>query len=311
MLQADKSASTTRWPRRANSASHSAQSLPLQPDLMRSGSRSSEATGKHAAVFRSGMAACCGSWWQAVGSVGGLGGRHRNGRVDVGTVQPHVAAETRTLAYDRAGLGGSDADSRPWSLERLADDLDLLLHEVEPEAPGAGRSIASAATRPRWHSWLLLFGRAAELRPSFSADLTRHDAAVQLAAAANELPARSTFCQLLRRRDCLRVHEVLRSGTGRDYRLNLLVPLWLIQSLLPGMLARGTGRVVNICSLASRGPLPYGRALRCGQMGLGRGDAQPAPRVRRQRGRLLGCHPGVRALRRVGSGANGRAAVAG
>ena len=66
MLQADKSASTTRWPRRANSAS--AVDLPVadipvirtrvissklsrlpQADLSRSGSGSSEATSKHAA----------------------------------------------------------------------------------------------------------------------------------------------------------------------------------------------------------------------------------------------------------------------
>jgi hypothetical protein len=65
MLQADKSASTTRWPRRANSASavdlpvldmpvirtrviSSKLSRPLQANLIRPGSGSSEATSKHA-----------------------------------------------------------------------------------------------------------------------------------------------------------------------------------------------------------------------------------------------------------------------
>ena len=66
-----------------------------------------------------------------------------------GTVQPRVAAETRTLAYDRAGLGGSDADPRPRSLERYADDLDLLLDEIEPEAQVVlvGSSLGGAIIR--------------------------------------------------------------------------------------------------------------------------------------------------------------------
>jgi pimeloyl-ACP methyl ester carboxylesterase len=66
-----------------------------------------------------------------------------------GTVQPLVAAETRTLAYDRAGIGGSDADPRPRSLERYADDLDLLLDEIEPEAPAVlvGSSLGGAIIR--------------------------------------------------------------------------------------------------------------------------------------------------------------------
>jgi hypothetical protein len=72
MLQADKSASTTRWPRRANSASAvdlpvpdipvirtrvipSKLSRPPQTHLMRSRPESSEATSKHAAVSRSGV----------------------------------------------------------------------------------------------------------------------------------------------------------------------------------------------------------------------------------------------------------------
>jgi pimeloyl-ACP methyl ester carboxylesterase len=66
-----------------------------------------------------------------------------------GSVQPLVAAETRTLAYDRAGLGGSDADPHPRSLERYADDLDLLLEEIEPEAPVVlvGSSLGGAIIR--------------------------------------------------------------------------------------------------------------------------------------------------------------------
>ena len=74
MLQAGKSASTTRWPRRAKSASAvdlpvpdipvirtrvitSKLSRPLQTDLLRSGSRSSEASSKQRQAFRS-VTAC-------------------------------------------------------------------------------------------------------------------------------------------------------------------------------------------------------------------------------------------------------------
>jgi pimeloyl-ACP methyl ester carboxylesterase len=51
------------------------------------------------------------------------------------TVQRAVAAHTRTLAYDRAGYGGSDPDPRPRTVTNMARDLaDLLdaLGEKEP-----------------------------------------------------------------------------------------------------------------------------------------------------------------------------------
>jgi pimeloyl-ACP methyl ester carboxylesterase len=45
-------------------------------------------------------------------------------------VQRLVAAHTRTLAYDRAGYGGSDDDPRPRTLETMARDLNDLLDKV-------------------------------------------------------------------------------------------------------------------------------------------------------------------------------------
>jgi pimeloyl-ACP methyl ester carboxylesterase len=46
-----------------------------------------------------------------------------------GAVLPVVAARTRAVAYDRAGLGRSPADPAPRTLDRAADDLaDLLDH---------------------------------------------------------------------------------------------------------------------------------------------------------------------------------------
>ncbi len=50
--------------------------------------------------------------------------------------------------------------------------------------------------------------------------------------------------------------------------LDLLAPLLLTHRLLPGMLARGVGHVVNICSLASKGPLPYGVPYAAAKSGL-------------------------------------------
>jgi pimeloyl-ACP methyl ester carboxylesterase len=50
------------------------------------------------------------------------------------TVQRLVAEQTRTLAYDRAGLGGSDNDAHPRSLERIVADLDAVLEIVVPGA---------------------------------------------------------------------------------------------------------------------------------------------------------------------------------
>jgi pimeloyl-ACP methyl ester carboxylesterase len=47
------------------------------------------------------------------------------------TVQRLVAEQTRTLAYDRAGFGGSDDDPRPRSLEHCVADLAAVLDQVD------------------------------------------------------------------------------------------------------------------------------------------------------------------------------------
>lgn len=50
-------------------------------------------------------------------------------------VQRLVARATRTLAYDRAGYGASDADARPRTLQTMADDLRQLLDAIDEQAP--------------------------------------------------------------------------------------------------------------------------------------------------------------------------------
>ncbi|WP_205697662.1 alpha/beta fold hydrolase [Conexibacter sp. SYSU D00693] len=47
-----------------------------------------------------------------------------------GLVVPDVAEQARTVVYDRAGLGRSDRDPRPRTLEHLRDDLLALLAEL-------------------------------------------------------------------------------------------------------------------------------------------------------------------------------------
>jgi pimeloyl-ACP methyl ester carboxylesterase len=50
-------------------------------------------------------------------------------------VQHRLSATCRTIAYDRAGLGGSDRDIRPRSLDRMADDLAEFLDALDLDEP--------------------------------------------------------------------------------------------------------------------------------------------------------------------------------
>jgi len=49
--------------------------------------------------------------------------------------QREVSARTRTLSYDRAGYGGSDADRQDRTLERIVDDLTGLLDGIGETRP--------------------------------------------------------------------------------------------------------------------------------------------------------------------------------
>ncbi|WP_158605460.1 alpha/beta fold hydrolase [Amycolatopsis panacis] len=51
------------------------------------------------------------------------------------TVQRHLSATCRTIAYDRAGIGGSDRDGRSRSLARLAEDLAAFLDVLDLGEP--------------------------------------------------------------------------------------------------------------------------------------------------------------------------------
>lgn len=49
--------------------------------------------------------------------------------------QREIGRHTRTLSYDRAGYGGSDADPQPRTLARIVDDLTALLDAVGETNP--------------------------------------------------------------------------------------------------------------------------------------------------------------------------------
>lgn len=55
----------------------------------------------------------------------------------------------------------------------------------------------------------------------------------------------------------------------RSVVINLFAPLRLIQAVLPGMLARGAGSIVNIASMASLAPVPRMIYYNAGKGGIG------------------------------------------
>jgi NAD(P)-dependent dehydrogenase (short-subunit alcohol dehydrogenase family) len=67
--------------------------------------------------------------------------------------------------------------------------------------------------------------------------------------------------------------ELTREELERHVLVNLLGPMPLIRRALPGMLARGRGYMVNIASLAGKGPAPFDcpySATKAGLVGLTR-----------------------------------------
>lgn len=61
----------------------------------------------------------------------GLGGSSLDWRL----VQPEIASTTRACAYDRAGLGWSDAGRQPRSPQQIADELSRLLTSAGIDGP--------------------------------------------------------------------------------------------------------------------------------------------------------------------------------
>ena len=64
-------------------------------------------------------------------------------------VQPAIARFTRVCAYDRAGLGWSDAPATPRTFDRIVDELEKVCGRVSPGEPCilVGHSFGSFVVR--------------------------------------------------------------------------------------------------------------------------------------------------------------------
>jgi short-subunit dehydrogenase len=96
----------------------------------------------------------------------------------------------------------------------------------------------------------------------------RHAAQLVVAAAAAELGAvdvlvNNAAVELQRRFHTLETDEI-----ETVIRVDLIAPIELTHQLLPGMLARGYGRIINISSLAGHVGFPYTEAYAASKDGL-------------------------------------------
>lgn len=74
---------------------------------------------------------CTGSGTPTVILDSGLG----DSTISWAMVQPKISARTKTCSYDRAGLGYSDASSRPSTVGNIVDDLQALLKAADVPPP--------------------------------------------------------------------------------------------------------------------------------------------------------------------------------
>ena len=113
---------------------------------------------------------------------------------------------------------------------------DVMLHGLEPEA----------AVRPRADALGASHGvRVAYVR----SDLSTEEGVRQLADAALAMGEVGVLVNNAVVRDSRPVTELSGASWQRSLAVNLTAPLRLIQQLLPGMRARGWGRIVNMASI--------------------------------------------------------------
>jgi pimeloyl-ACP methyl ester carboxylesterase len=107
---------------------HKVGKLTSDADIVESG------TGAPAVVFESGLGEDVATW---------------------ADVQPKVASISRTVAYDRAGIGQSDPAKRPRTLVVMARDLHSLLHaaRIPPPYILVGHSLGGTLVQVFAHSY--------------------------------------------------------------------------------------------------------------------------------------------------------------
>jgi short-subunit dehydrogenase len=109
-------------------------------------------------------------------------------------------------------------------------------------------------------------GAAAEILPC---DFT---SASEIAALASRIDAAANCDILINAAGIGRIGAPLHQMPVEDYdavlSTNLRAPFLLMRAVVPGMIARGAGYIVNISSLAGQGPLPNGAAYAASKWAL-------------------------------------------
>jgi 3-oxoacyl-[acyl-carrier protein] reductase len=109
-------------------------------------------------------------------------------------------------------------------------------------------------------------GTVAEILPC---DLT---SASEIAALASRIDAAGDCDILINAAGIGKIGAPLHQMPVEDYdavlATNLRAPFLLMRAVVPGMIARGTGYIVNISSLAGQGPLPNGAAYAASKWAL-------------------------------------------
>ena len=181
---------------------------------------------------------------------------------------------------------------------------------VTAASKGLGRGCAAALAEAGVD--LVLNARGAEALAQTAADL-RTRFSVQVTAVAGDITdpaARSEVLAAAQGVDILVTNaggpppglwsEWSREDFIRAIDANMLTPIALMQALLPGMIARGWGRVVNITSQSVKAPIPQlglSNAARAGLTGFVAGTArQVAPHGVTINNLLPGIHATDRAV---------------
>ena len=112
--------------------------------------------------------------------------------------------------------------------------------------------------------------RSADVKVAVAAvDLGGHDAARQVAAAAQaELGPVDVLVNNAATEPQIRFHVLSPGEIEYVLRVDLTTPLLLSRLLLPGMLDRGYGRIVNVSSLAGHVSFPYTETYAAAKDGL-------------------------------------------
>lgn len=130
-----------------------------------------------------------------------------NGMVTWRFVQAEIASFTRVCAYDRAGLGFSDAAQRPSDVANMADDLSRLVAAAGVAKPfvlvghslGGATAVLYAATHPDDLAGVVL------VEPAFAGDL--HALQAELPVGKRTAIAEAMERSLSYKRSCLALAE--------------------------------------------------------------------------------------------------------